>query len=393
MNRIAFIIGEKFLYWNSIILALAVLSAICMFWALAVRNREDVGAAVVVIPMAFALSLMLSRFVHWYCRPQGYTGVLSALFDYSRGSFALIGVFAGCLLTAVLLRIFKVSKNLPRLLDQLCLAGALGIAVGRPAAFFTTADRGIPVPDWVPFPLASRMANSVSGETEVRLAVFMLQAFIAALLFLCLLILYLRGKKKETLRDGDTCLLFLLWYCGSQAVLDSPRYDSLYFRSNGFVSVVQIFGVLTVLLTMIIFTVRLIKCRRWSKFFLPFLTLPLLGLAGYMEYHVQRHGGEALFAYSVMSLSMLAAIILILRIRANAVPVIRYPVYDAQPRTGSMAYQPYPGAPESEYQPDYSRPQPQRPQMAAPRRPAPLQESAGRTKKGRYQGKYAAKRK
>ena len=393
MNRIAFIIGEKFLYWNSIILALAVLSAICMFFALAVRNREDVGAAVAAIPVAFALSLLLSRFVHWYCRPQGYTGMFSALFDYSRGSFALIGVFAGCLLTAVLLRLFKVSKNLPRLLDQMCLAGALGIAVGRPAALFTTADRGIPVPDWVPFPLASRMANSVSGETEVRLAVFMLQAFIAAILFICLLIIYLKGKKKETLRDGDTCLLFLLWYCGSQAVLDSPRYDSLYFRSNGFVSIVQIFGIFTVILTMLIFTVRLIKCRRWSKFFLPFLTLPLLGLAGYMEYHVQRHGGQALFAYSVMSLSMLFAIILILRIRANAVPVIRYPMYDTHPRNSNMAYQPYPGAPESEYQPDYSRPQPPKSQNPAPRRPAPEQKPAGRTKKGRYQGKYAAKRK
>ena len=393
MNRIAFIIGEKFLYWNSIILALAVLSAICMFWALAVRNRQDVGAAVVVIPMAFTLSLLLSRFAHWYCRPQGYTGLLSALLDYSRGSFALIGVFAGCLLTAVLLRLFRVSKNLPRLLDQMCLAGALGIAVGRPAALFTTADRGIPLPDWVPFPLASRMINSVSGETEVRLAVFMLQAFIAVILFICLLIIYFRGKKKETLRDGDTCLLFLLWYCGSQAVLDSPRYDSLYFRSNGFVSIVQIFGIFTVILTMLIFTVRLVKCRRWSKFFLPFLTLPLLGLAGYMEYHVQRHGGEALFAYSVMSISMLLAVILILRIRANAVPVIRYPVYDARPRNAGMPYQPYPGAPESEYQPDYSRPQPPRPQTGTPRRSAPLQESAGRTKKGRYQGKYAAKRK
>ena len=400
MNRIAFVIGEKFLYWNSVILTLAVLTAICMFWALAVRNREDVGAAVIAIPMAFTLSLLLSRFVHWYCRPQGYTGVLSALFDYSRGSFALIGVFAGCLLTAVLLRMFRVSKNLPRLLDQMCLAGALGIAAGRPAALFTAADRGIPVPDWVPFPLASRMANSVSGETEVRLAVFMLQAMAAAVLFICLLIVYLRGKKKETLRDGDTCLLFLLWYCGTQAVLDSPRYDSLYFRSNGFVSVVQIFGIFTVILTMVIFTVRLIRCRRWSKLFLPFLALPLLGLAGYMEYHVQRHGGEALFAYSVMSFSMLSAIVLILRIRANAVPVIQYPVYNAERRDACRERRPYSeNAADTNQTPydagevDYSRPQPPRSRTYDPRRSAAVNPDPRKTKKGRYQGKYAANRK
>ena len=400
MNRIAFVIGEKFLYWNSIILTLAVLSAICMFWALAVRNREDVKVAVIAVPVAFMLSLLLSRLVHWYCRPQGYEGILSALLDYSRGSFALIGVFAGCLLTAVLLRIFHVSRNLPRLLDQMCLAGALGIAVGRPAALFTTADRGIPVPQWVPFPLASRLINSVSGETEVRLAVFMFQAFVAAVLFVCLLIAYLRGRKKETLRDGDTCLLFLLWYCGTQAVLDSPRYDSLYFRSNGFVSVVQIFGILTVILTMIIFTVRLIKCRRWSKFFLPFLTFPLLGLAGYMEYHVQRHGSQALFAYSVMSLSMLTALIMILRIRANAVPVKRYPGYGGTlngPYGGQQPHPPY-NTSGSSYDfdsqtVDYSRPQPPRPRTADFQRPVRENGTAGRTKKGRYQGKYAANRK
>lgn len=400
MNRIAFVIGEKFLYWHSIILALAVLTAICMFWALAVRNREDLGGAVVCVPLAFILSLLLSRLVHWYCRPQGYDGIFSALFDYSRGSFALVGTFAGCLLTAVLLRLFKVCKNLPRLLDQMSIAGALGIAVGRPAVLFTAADRGIPVPDWVPFPLASRLINSVSGETEVRLAVFMLQAMIAAILFVSLLIVYLRGKKKETLKDGDTCLIFLLWYCGSQAVLDSPRYDSLYFRSNGFVSIVQIFGILAVILTMLIFTVRLIRCRRWSRFFLPFLALPLLGLAGYMEYHVQRHGSEALLAYSVMSLSMLFAVILILRIRANAVPVIKYPAYDASP---NRAYQPYPNfngydaaeetGDSSRQAVDYSRPQPPRPRTAPARPPVRENTAEVRTKKGKYQGKYAANRK
>ena len=319
MNRIAFIIGDKFLYWNAIILTLAVLSAACMFWALAVRNPEDRRGTVILVPLAFTLSLILSRLVHWYCRPQGYGSLLSALLDYSRGSFALIGVFAGCLLAAIILRIFRVFRNLPRLLDQLSVAGALGIAVGRLAALFTTADRGLLVADWVPFPLASRLLNSVSGETEVRLAVFMLQSFIAAILFIALLVSYFTGRKNGKRKDGDTCLTFLLWYCASQAVLDSPRYDSLYFRSNGFVSIVQIFSVVTVLLILILFTVRLFKAKRGKKSWLMLLTLPLLGLAGYMEYHVQRHGGEALFAYSIMSISMLTAVILISRIRANAV--------------------------------------------------------------------------
>ena len=365
MNRIAFVMGEHFLYWHSIILTLSILTAICMFFALMVRSREDGFSAVPAVPLAFFLSLVFSRLIHWYCRPQGYAGLLSALTDYSRGSFALIGVFAGCLLTAVLLRLLGICRNLPRMLDCMSIAGALGISTGRLSSLFTTADRGMLLPDFVPFPLASRLTNSVSGGTEVRLAVFLIQALIAGILFWALLCFWLRGRKK----DGDTCLLFLLWYCGSQAVLDSTRYDSIYFRSNGFVSVVQIFSVVTVLVILGIFTVRLIRCRRWKKLCLPFLTLPLLGLAGYMEYHVQRHGGQALFAYTVMSLSMLGAVLLILGIRACAV----------EPRQMAPRVQEYR---ENTWEEEENQ---------IPRQPVRMPPVEKKRRQGRYQGKFSSR--
>ena len=36
--------------------------------------------------------------------------------------------------------------------------------------------------------------------------------------------------------------------------------------------------------------------------------LPLLGIAGYMEYHVQRHGDQRIFAYTVMSVCLAAVV-------------------------------------------------------------------------------------
>ena len=42
------------------------------------------------------------------------------------------------------------------------------------------------------------------------------------------------------------------------------------------------------------------------------LILGMMGLAGYMEYYVQRHGNEAAFAYSIMSASLLLVILLVL---------------------------------------------------------------------------------
>ena len=53
------------------------------------------------------------------------------------------------------------------------------------------------------------------------------------------------------------------------------------------------------------------------QIFIPIAAL--LGVGAYMEYHVQRHGDQALFAYSFMSLCLILVIILTLVIRRFAV--------------------------------------------------------------------------
>ena len=108
-------------------------------------------------------------------------------------------------------------------------------------------------------------------------------------------------------------------------VLDSTRYDSLFFRSNGFVSVVQVLGALGLALAVIVFSRRMVKARgmRAWMIFLWLAIAGLIGGAGYMEYYVQRRGNEALFAYSVMSACLLAIVCLTLVIRNLAVRVER----------------------------------------------------------------------
>ena len=160
------------------------------------------------------------------------------------------------------------------------------------------------------------VTNSISGATEYRLATFLHQAMVAAVLFVMLVLFYLLAKKKYR-RDGDTALLFLLCYGASEIILDSMRYDSLYFRSNGFVSIVQVLGAVSLALVIIVFSVRMVKARGFRKGYLLLwlLMAALMGLAGYMEYHVQRHGNEAVFAYSVMGtcLGLLVGLTLVIR--------------------------------------------------------------------------------
>ena len=55
---------------------------------------------------------------------------------------------------------------------------------------------------------------------------------------------------------------------------------------------------------------------KWFHFVAWLLILGMMGLAGYMEYYVQRHGNEALFAYTLMAFGLIVMVLVALVIRA-----------------------------------------------------------------------------
>ena len=323
MDKIAFYSGSTAIYWNSVILTLAAATAICFFLAFYLNKSGNGAAGFAVVPVGIVLSLVFARFFHWYCQSDSYTGFSAAMTNLAEGGYALMGVFLGCVLAAVITRILCLHRNLPEMLDAMSLAACAGMAVGRLSALFNASDRGQVLVNFRSLPIASPVNNAVSGAVEYRLATFALQSMVALVLFIGLTVFYNKGQKRGKLRDGDTCLLFLLFYGASQVVLDSTRYDSLFFRSNGFVSVVQVLGAVALVLAVILFSRRMVKARgfRAWQILLWLLIGIAIGGAGYMEYYVQRRGNEALFAYSVMSGCLLFVILLTLLIRFLAVRV------------------------------------------------------------------------
>lgn len=323
MDRIALYSGVTPIYWCSLALTLGTIVAICFFLAFYIGKSGNAAAGFAAVPVGILLSLVLARFFHWYCQTDSYESFRAAMTDFSGGGFALMGAFLGCTLAACLTRILCLQRNLPEMLDALSLGGCAGIVVGRLSALFNATDRGQVLANFRSLPIASPVSNAVSGAVEYRLATFALQSIAAFVLFVILAVFYLRGQKGGKLRDGDTCLIFLMLYGCTQVVLDSTRYDSLFFRSNGFVSVVQVLGALGLALAVVVFARRMVKARgfrAWNIFLWLLIALALTG-AGYMEYYVQRRGNEALFAYSVMSACLLAASALTLFMRALAVKV------------------------------------------------------------------------
>lgn len=298
MEQIAFISGNSVFYWNSVVLALAAGAASCIFLAFYLPGGRP-GAAAAAVPGALVLSLFFGRLLHWYFRPDSYPGFWSAITDYTSGGYALMGCFVGCAAAAGLVRLLRLEPFAPAMLDAMSLGGCAGIAVGRLACFFSAADRGQLMP-FTALPLAYPVNNVVTGAPEYRLATFVLQAMAAALIFAALAVFFLLRKKRRT---GDVTLLFLLLYGLTQAVLDSTRYDSLYLRSNGFVSAVQLLSAAALVGVSALFSARMIKGRGMRRRYVPLWIgmLALLGGAGYMEYFVQRHGDRALFSYAIMT--------------------------------------------------------------------------------------------
>lgn len=298
MEQIAFISGNSVFYWNSVVLALAAGAASCIFLAFYLPGGRP-GAAAAAVPGVLVLSLFFGRLLHWYFRPDSYPGFWSAITDYTSGGYALMGCFVGCAAAAGLVRLLRLEPFAPAMLDAMSLGGCAGIAVGRLACFFSAADRGQLMP-FTALPLAYPVNNVVTGAPEYRLATFVLQAMAAALIFAALAVFFLLGKKRRT---GDVTLLFLLLYGLTQAVLDSTRYDSLYLRSNGFVSAVQLLSAAALVGVSALFSARMVKGRGMRRRYVPLWIgmLALLGGAGYMEYFVQRHGDRALFSYAIMT--------------------------------------------------------------------------------------------
>ena len=319
MEKVAFISGGVFIYWSSILLTLAVVTAMMLFIAVYLGKSKNAMGAFAAVPVAALLSMVLGRLIHWYCRADAYESLEAAMSNFSAGGYALVGAFAGCILTACTLRLVRIVKNLPQMLDAMAIAGGAGIAVGRLASLFNSSNRGIVVPDHLGLPVAYPVTNAVSGVVENRLATFMLQAvFTGALVLILLVYMFWRWARKKPVPDGDIDLLFLSAYCGSQVLLDSTRYDSLFLRSNGFISVVQILSAIVLVLVLVLFSIRMVS-RRGLKFYHVALWIGFaaaLGVACYMEYYVQRHGDQAAFAYSVMAAAIAAMLLLAVIVRA-----------------------------------------------------------------------------
>lgn len=310
MNPIAMILGSHVIYWNAIVIVLGVAACFCLTMALFTAHGGRAAAIWLLLPLAIALSLPLARFINWYCHSEKYLSFWKAMTDYSRGDYCLAGVILGTALAGLIVRLLGFTQNLRRLYDCLAPGAALGIAMIRLSELFTNADRAKAV---VTNPSFQRLpfSTEITSTGEWRIATFFFQFVMMLLIFLLLMRFFVKRRRwpmKDGLpRDGHVALMFLTWLSALDLMADSSRYDASFLRLNGFVSMVQIVSAVTLLLVLIVYSRRSIRVNGlrarlvilWVVFFLA------VGLTGFLEWLVQRHGNWHLSCYTLMSLSCL----------------------------------------------------------------------------------------
>lgn len=312
MSNIAFFFGETAVYWHGCIMALAILGAVLAAVLLRTVQYKTPNAVLLTAALSLPLGLLCSRIVYWYCAFEQYRNMWEALTSFGEGGHSLAGAMLGVLLASFIVWKLGVTKYYAQLMDCVVPAGLLGVAIGRLSSFFGADDKSKIVFESEllhRLPFSTELVNEATGASEWRFATFLFEALAALIAFLvCLRLLktsYTRGE--WVLPDGAVALMGLSIFGSAQVVLESTRYDSLFLRSNGFISLMQMVGLVLMLIPLVVFS--LWSVRRAGRVTLRHvlcwvLCAVQLGEAGYMEYFVQRHASDYVVCYTVMLTSV-----------------------------------------------------------------------------------------
>ena len=298
MNQTALIIENLEISWSAILIGLTIPA--WFTFALALCPKKRIAALCASLPFILFFSFFFSRILYWYSHQSRFESLWTAIWSKDLDAFSILGIIPGIVLGCALVRLFKITKELPPLLDVFAAPSAFAIGFFYLTCRYHQSCLGRMTIEneklWnLPFVSVSM---SSQGEYTHRLAIYFFGFLAMMLIGTLTTIFYIRNNKKK----GCTACFFLLFFSAAEFVLESARYDAGYFPFNGFVSIIQIAAAVSILAVAIIFLVRAAK-RKGFKAAYPIVIVLLLasiGGTGYLEYLVQRHGDKAVLIHSGM---------------------------------------------------------------------------------------------
>ena len=281
--------------------AAVALSVPCSLWLLcALREREarEIGGPGTrwiigrVDPVKLAVWVVAAALV---CARLSYCLVRFSFFVFEMGPLSILNLrMGGYLLYGAVLGGLAAAVHAARseqadviaTLDELAAPGMLAVLISRLAESTTTEGVGA----WIENPALQRFPIAVQNEYgEWQLAIFLLEALIAAAILIALIARrYARGERIMTA---------LLLYAGTQIVCESLRMDSCL--RVGFVRVSQVISAVVILAV----TVVRARCYGDKKTLLLRIAAVLLGAAavGGLEWALDKTEVDNRILYLVMT--------------------------------------------------------------------------------------------
>ena len=273
-------------------------AALCAFALLLAQRRrmagkESAGVIGLCDPLELALccipaAFVGARFLYCLVRADFYLMEMgpAAILRTWEGGFLLYGAVFGALGAAALLAKAR-RVSVAATLDELAAPGLLAVVICRLAERFTTEGVG----PWIENEALWRFPVAVENEWgEWQLAVFLMEAAVAAVLLIVIL--------RTHLAPGGRILRALLLYAACQVLLESLRMDSCL--RIGFVRVSQVIsGVLILIITGLrAYRVGGMK-RAWPRMLLVGVCA---GAVGGIEWALDKTPVSNILLYLVMAL-------------------------------------------------------------------------------------------
>ncbi|MCK9478163.1 MAG: prolipoprotein diacylglyceryl transferase [Firmicutes bacterium] len=233
LNRVAFTVGIREIYWYGIIIGAGLLTAVLVATSQSKKMGlpKDTIADITLIATPFAIIFARLYFVLWNFKD--YIGDMKNIFNIRQGGLAIYGgIIGGVAAAYVYCRIKKVDVK--KVFDSGAFGLLIGQAIGRFGNFVNVEAYG----SQTALPWRMEIYSDELGALISVHPTFLYESLwnVAGLIML----LMYRGKKKF---EGELFLLYVAWYGIGRAWVEQLRVDSLPYGASFKVS--QIFAIVT----------------------------------------------------------------------------------------------------------------------------------------------------
>ena len=247
MNRVLISIGPITIYWYSVILLIAISSAI--YLAIRESKKEGMSSFIEDLIISTVISGIIGARIYYviFNFPE-YKYNLLSIFKIWEGGIAIYGGIIGGLL-AIIYKCKKKHKSLLKTTDIIVPGLILAQAIGRWGNFFNGEAHGGEVT--LKFLKSLHLPNFIIEGMYINGSyyhpTFLYESLWCLLGFIILLIIRKYIKKK----DGLLTYTYLIWYGIGRIIIEGLRTDSLYIGSmrvsqlvSGIIIIIGIVGLI-----------------------------------------------------------------------------------------------------------------------------------------------------